>query len=233
MKTSAAIENFIDDLTCRGYDESEGGMIIHTDIIQGSDEWFAVRLGKVTASNMSCVLAKGRDGGKSKGRAGYMLRLAAERLTGCPQESYSNANMERGTETEDAARIHYEAIQGVTVEQVGFIELDGETVGISPDGLIGDDGMIEIKCPLTTTHIEYIMADKFPTTYKAQVQSQLWVAEREWCDFISFDPRMKSNKMFKVRVYRDPDYILDMSAKTKTFLEELKILVDTIGGSPF
>ncbi len=208
-------------------------MKIHSDIIQGSSEWDLIRLGKVTASNMSCVLAKGRDGGKSKGRAGYMLRLVAERLTGESQEGYGNANMDWGTETEDAARSHYKAIQGVTVEQVGFIELDSGAVGVSPDGLVGDDGMIEIKCPLTTTHIEYIMAGKFPATYKAQVQSQLWVAEREWCDFISFDPRMKSNKMFKVRVYREPDYILDMSAKTKAFLEELKALVNTIGSSPF
>lgn len=198
------------------------------DCIQGSDEWFAARLGMVTASNFSKVLAKGQG----KTRKAYMLKLAAERLTGLPQESYSNSNMDWGTETEPLARAHYEAITGVTTEQVGFI-IRNEDIGCSPDDLVGTDGMAQYKCPLTTTHIEYLMSGKFPTTYEAQVQGELWVAEREWSDFCSYDPRMRSNKMFKIRVYRDEEYIDTLNYEVDKFVKELKILVETIGASPF
>lgn len=203
-------------------------MKIHSDIIQGSEEWYKIRLGLVTASNLSKVLAKGQG----KTRKAYMLKLAAERLTGLPQESYNNSNMDWGTVTEPLARAHYEAITGVTTEQVGFIARD-EDVGCSPDDLVGADGMAQYKCPLTTTHIEYIMAGIFPTTYKAQVQGEIWVAEREWSDFCSFDPRMRSNKMFKIRVYRDQNYIDELQYEVEKFVKELKILVETIGSSAF
>lgn len=203
-------------------------MIIHSNIIQGSDSWFELRLGKATASNFSKVLAKGQG----KTRKAYMLKLAAERLTGESQESYSDSNMDWGTEHEGEARRHYEAIMGVEVEQVGFIE-HSEDVGVSPDGLVGTDGMVQFKCPLTTTHIEYLISGKFPTTYEAQVQGELWVAERKWSDFCSFDPHMRSNKMFKIRVYRDEDYIANLEIEVLRFIKELKILVETIGQSPF
>lgn len=203
-------------------------MIIHSDIIQGSDEWYKIRLGKVTASNFSKVLAKGQG----KTRKAYMLKLAAERLTGESQESYSNGSMDWGTEHEDEARRHYEAINGVTVDQVGFVELN-EDVGASPDGLIGEDGGLEQKCPLTTTHLEYIMANKAPSVYVPQIQGTMWVTGRKWWDFASYDPRMKSNKMFKIRVHRDQEYIDNLQYEVDKFVKELKILVDSIGSSPF
>lgn len=203
-------------------------MKIYNDIIQGTDTWREIRLGRATASNFSKILAKGAG----KTRKAYMLKLAAERLTGASQESYSNGNMDWGTEHEDEARRHYEAVMGVEVKQVGFIE-HSEDVGCSPDGLIGDKGGLELKCPLTTTHIEYIMAGKLPSTYKAQVQGLLWIAKLDYCDFCSYDPRMKSNKMFKIRVYRDQSYIDELQYEVDKFVKELKILVDTIGASPF
>ncbi len=203
-------------------------MKIHTDIIQNSPEWYKIRLGLVTASNFSKVLAKGQG----KTRRAYMLKLAAERLTGESQESYSNANMDWGTQTEPQARAHYEAIMGVTVEQVGFIELN-EDVGVSPDGLIGEDGGLESKCPLTTTHLEYIMANKTPSVYVPQIQGLLWIAKLEYCDFCSFDPRMRSNKMFRVRVSRDDSYIAALEEEVDKFVTELKALVNTIGSNPF
>lgn len=203
-------------------------MIIHTDIIQQSEEWYKIRLGKVTASKFKDVMAKG----EGKTRKKYMRQLVAEILTGCQQVSYRDKNMEQGTEFEPLARAHYEAVMGVEVQQVGFISRNDD-IGISPDGLIGDEGMIEIKCPLTTTLIDYIIADVFPTPYKWQVQGQLWVAERKWSDFVAFDPRMRANKMFRVRVYRDEEVIKKLETETALFITELKALVNTIGQSPF
>lgn len=202
------------------------------DCQQGTQEWISVRLGRVTASNFAKVLANGRGGAPSKTRKAYMLKLAAERLTGESRESYSNANMDWGTQHEDEARRHYEAIMGVTTEQVGFIEYN-EDVGCSPDDLIGDDGMAQYKCPLMTTHIEYLMAGKFPSTYQAQVQGEIWIANRKWSDFCSFDPRMKSNKMFRVRVQRDQNYIDNLQYEVEKFVRELKMLVEDLDDNPF
>lgn len=203
-------------------------MIIHDDIVQGTEAWDLLRLGKATASNFSKILAKGQG----KTRKAYMLKLAAERLTGVSQESYNNGNMDWGTEHEDEARRHYEAVMGVEVLQVGFVELN-EDVGASPDGLIGEDGGFEGKCPLTTTHLEYIIANKVPSVYFPQIQGSMWVTGRKWWDFVSFDPRMKSNKMFRVRVYRDQNYIDELQYEVEKFVKELKILVEKIGSSPF
>lgn len=202
-------------------------MLIHSDIIQGSEEWYEIRLGKVTASKFKDVMAEGDGISRKK----YMRQLVAETLTGCSQVTYRDKNMEMGTEFEPLARQHYEAVMGVAVRQVGFISRNDD-VGVSPDGLVGDNGMIEIKCPLTTTLIDYILADKFPTTYRAQVQGQLWVAERQWCDFVAFDPRMKSNKMFRVRVERDDKYIEIMEEKINFFVEQLKDMCNQFK-SPF
>lgn len=198
------------------------------DCIQGSEDWHEARRGKFTASCSSKVLAKGQG----KTRKSYMLQLAAERLTGEPQDAYSNAVMDRGNEVEPQARAAYEQVYGVTVEQVGFCQLNDD-VGGSPDGLVGDDGMIEIKCPNSTTHIEYILAGKAPTKYTAQIQGLLWITDRKWCDFISFDPRMKSNRLFVVRVNRDQQYINDLKAEVDRFLKELNELVAKLNTSPF
>jgi putative phage-type endonuclease len=205
---------------------------IHDDIIQGSDEWYAIRLGKVTASNFDAATSKGKGTAPSKTRKDYMIRLVAERLTGLPQDSYKNAAMEWGSETEQDAREYYEALNGVSVRQVGFIARDDD-IGCSPDGLVGDDGMIEIKCPFSTTHIKYILADKMPTEYVKQVQGQLWVAERKWCDFISFDPRMKQRPYFCTRVSRDDGFIPEQETKIYQFVADMKDMLNQLTARPF
>ena len=198
------------------------------DCQQGSDEWFNVRLGKITASHFSDVMAKGT----SKTRKDYMIKLATERLTGLPEASYSNAYMEWGIENEPAAREYYETLYGVQVEQVGFAELN-EWVGCSPDGLVGKDGLVEIKCPKSTTHVSTILNNKMQTCYTAQVQGQIWVMERKWCDWISFDPRVTSNPLFMVRVQRDEKYIAVLELEVEQFIKELKVMIEKLTKTEF
>ena len=183
---------------------------------QGSDEWFAVKLGKVSASHFSEVL------NKKAGRKTYMYRLLGERLSGESYEGYSNKIIERGTVVEHDARAYYEALHG-KIEQVGFVELN-DYVGCSPDGLVGLDGLVEIKCPQPNTHIKYIDKNKMPTEYYAQVQGNLWVTGRKWCDFISFVPQVKSKPFWMIRVQRDEEYIATLAVAVETFISEMKEL---------
>jgi putative phage-type endonuclease len=184
------------------------------------DQWLENRLGFVTASKFSDVLAKGQG----KTRRSYMLKLAAERITGKPIETYKNDAMERGIELEEQARNEYEFITGNTVELSGFVKIDDDT-GCSPDGLVGDKGLVEIKCPLVTTHIEYVLAGKLPPTYKAQVMGQLWVTGREWCDFVSYCPDVKSDKYIMiVRVERDESYIDNLRKEVFDFITDLRVI---------
>ncbi len=184
------------------------------DCEQLSDEWYAIKLGKVSASHFSEVL------NKASGRKTYMFRLLGERLSGESYEGYSNRTIERGSEVELQARAYYGALYG-EVKQIGFAQLN-DYVGCSPDGLVGDDGLIEIKSPQPNTHIRDIIEDRLPCTYKAQVQGNLWVTGRAWCDFISFDPRVKIRPFWKTRVYRDEEYIVETLAKAvEVFVKEL------------
>ena len=189
---------------------------------QGSDEWFTVKLGKVSASHFSDVL------NQKTGRKTYMYRLLAEKLSGEPQETYSNKAMETGTETEPEARTYYEALHG-QIEQVGFVELNDD-VGGSPDGLVGLDGIIEIKCPYPSTHIRYIDKNKLPANYLPQVQGNLWVTGRKWCDFVSFAPQIKSKPFWMIRVQRDEKYIKVLSLAVETFVSEMKELEKRVIG---
>ena len=198
------------------------------DCIQGTDEWFEARLGKVSASNFSSVLA----GGAGKTRNAYMRKLVAEVLTGLPQATYSNEAMLRGIETEAEAREYYATLNNCEVVQVGFCELN-ENVGCSPDGLVGDDGLLEIKCPDTTTHIETILKDKMQTTYIPQVQGQIWVTGRKWCDYVSYDPRMKVKKFFCKRIERDEKYIMVLEVGINQFVIELKAMIEKLTVNPF
>lgn len=196
-------------------------MIIH-NCEQGTEEWLNKRLKKVTASNFDKVLA----GGKGITRTKYLYKVAAEILTGQAEDGYTNAAMEWGTQTEPQARAMYELINNTDVEQVGFVERS-EYVGCSPDGLLSDKGLIEIKCPNTTTFIEYKLADRLPPAYKAQVQGQLWICEREWCDFVAFDPRVPQGFM-SVRVERDDAYIKTLEKEVDIFVNEMLIIVDKL-----
>jgi len=200
-------------------------MEIIRGIEQGSEEWLAIRCGIVTASNFSKVMAKG--GGKT--RLSYMYQLAAEQLTGQPVETYSNAAMDWGNECEPQARSSYEFRENADVEQVTFIRGISD-VGCSPDGLVGSAGMLEVKCPKTTTQIERYLKGDLPSTYKAQVQGQMWVAEREWCDFVSFDPRINGpSSYFKTRVERDDKYISELEIEVDNFLNDLNEILEKLG----
>ena len=187
---------------------------------QGSEEWLKDRLGVVTASNFSKVISKGT------GRRTYMLQLAAESLSGIGQPFFSNAAMEWGTEHESEAREAYELVTDNEVIEKGLIYLtEAKRIGASPDGVIGDKGGIEIKCPNSTTHLEWVLAGKLPAKHKAQVQGCMWVCNREWWDFVTYDPRMK-NPLFKITVKRDDDYIRNLQEECVKFVSELDEMIE-------
>jgi len=188
---------------------------------QGTDEWWEAKLGRVSASNFSKVL------NKKTGRKAYMLKVAAERLSGVREETYTNQNMENGKILEASAREYYEKKKQCKVDHVGFVIKD-EWVGVSPDGLVGVDGDLEIKCPLPSTHIKYIISGCLPAVYVPQVQGQLWVTERKWCDFVSYCPLIKGNPFFCIRVPRDESYIALLEKEVEVFVSELKSMIEII-----
>lgn len=190
------------------------------DCEQGTEAWFAARAGIPTASMFSTVMASGRGGGESKTRAKYMRQLAGEIITGKPMEGFSNAHMERGHVMEPEARDLYSFATDTTPEQVGFIRNGNK--GCSPDSLIGENGMLEIKSKLPDLLIECLDRDDFPPEHKAQCQGALWVAEREWIDIVVYWPAMP---VFIKRAYRDESYIATLSKSVDTFNEELAALV--------
>jgi putative phage-type endonuclease len=191
-------------------------------IEQGSVEWHLQRLGKVTASRVADVLSKGKSG-ESASRTKYRTELVVQRLTGVPGESFTNAAMEWGTTTEPLARVAYEAEMGVFVDQVAFVEHPTiANFGCSPDGVIGD-GLIEIKCPNSSMHIEYLTDEKPPSKYIPQMQCQMAVTGAKWCDFVSFDPRLPNDlQLFVVRLERDEEYIKAMEVEVQKFLSEVE-----------
>lgn len=191
-------------------------------IIQGSGEWKALRLGKVTASRVADVVAKTKTG-PSASRSSYAAQLIAERLTGVVAESYTNAAMEHGTVTEPEARAAYEFYQGATVDQVPFVPHPAiQDAGCSPDGLVGPDGLVEIKCPNTATHLETLLGGSVPGKYVTQMQFQMACTGRQWCDFVSYDPRMpESMRLFVRRVERDEKRIYELEEEISAFLNEI------------
>jgi len=193
-----------------------------TKIEQGSIEWKMLRAGKVTASRVADVLSNIKSG-ESAGRKNYTMDLVAEILTNQPAESFTNSAMQWGTEQEPFARIAYETKMNLFVEQIPFMDHPQiEWFGCSPDGLVGEDGLIEIKCPNTTTHLEYIDGGKPPAKYIPQMQTQMACTGRKWCDFVSFDPRLPDNlQLFVVRLDRDDGYIKEMEVEVQKFLQEV------------
>lgn len=193
-----------------------------TGIIQGSPEWFALRVGKVTASRVADVIAKTKTGWGAS-RANYMAELIAERLTGEPSEKYTNAAMAWGTDKEPDARAAYEFFRDAQVVEVAFI--DHPTIGMtgaSPDGLVGDHGLVEIKCPNTATHLDTLLSQSIPGKYVTQMLWQMACTGRQWCDFVSYDPRLpEAISLFVKRVERDDKEIADLEAKVAEFLGEL------------
>lgn len=188
---------------------------------QGTPEWFAARLGHVTASCFSDVLAKGEGITRLK----YMRRLVAERLTGKPTESYSNSHLERGTAQEPYARMAYEAKTGNLVQEVGFIKHPELLAGSSPDGLIDEDGGAEIKSVIPTVQIETIERGGYPSFHKAQVQGNLWITGREYWDYVSYSPDLPERlRVYVFRVSRDEKYIQNLEAEVIKFLAEAEEL---------
>ena len=195
---------------------------MHDIIEQGTAEWFALRLGKVTASRIADVTARTKTG-YGAGRANYMAELLVERLTGQPAEKYVNGAMQWGTENEPAARAHYEMLTGDRVDQCGFIPHPSiEMAGASPDGLVGDAGLVEIKCPNTATHIDALLGEGIDGKYIKQMQWQMACSGRQWCDFVTYDPRLPFPLQMKVtRVTRDSAAIDDITKEVIAFLAEL------------
>jgi len=189
---------------------------------QGTEEWFTIRIGKVTASRVADVIAKTKTG-YSASRDNYMAQLVCERLTGQKGESFTNAAIQHGTETEPLARAAYEALKDVLVDEVGFVPHPTiEMAGASPDGLVGDDGLIEIKCPNTATHIDTLLSQTVPGKYNTQMQFQMACTGRQWCDFVSFDNRLPEElQLFVTRVPRDEVFIRLIEAEIVQFLAEL------------
>ncbi len=192
---------------------------------QNTPEWIEAKIGIPSASQFSAILASGRGGGPSKTRLTYMRKLAGERITGQPAENYRNAHMDRGHAMEPEARRLYEFTEGVTVERVGFIKNHG--AGASPDSLVGDEGLLEIKTALPHLLIGYLDADRFPSEHVAQVQGQMWVSERAWCDLLIYWPGMPP---FQARAERDDNYIdRTLAPGVLRFVDELEDMVARLG----
>jgi len=192
------------------------------DIVQGSEEWHAIRLGKVTASRVADVVAKTKSGWGAS-RANYMAELIAERLTGATADRFVNAAMQWGNETEAEARAAYQFQTDAEVVEVGFV--NHPTIaesGASPDGLVGNIGLVELKCPNTATHIDTLLSGAVPGKYITQMQWQMACTGRYWCDFVSYDPRLPPEMAIWIkRVDRDEERITELQDMVREFLAEL------------
>jgi len=194
---------------------------------QRSEEWFQARLGKVTASRVADVLAKIKSG-ESASRRNYKIQLVSERLTGEKQETYVNQAMQDGIDREQFARDRYVQEHG-EVEEVGFVKHPTLEAGASPDGMVGDDGILEIKCPMGSTHTETLMTQDIPSKYVPQVQFQLLVTGRKWCDFVSYNPMFPENlQVFVRRVFSNKEYQKELEDEVKQFLNEVDDVINKL-----
>jgi putative phage-type endonuclease len=190
---------------------------------QRTDEWFQARLGKATASCIAKIMAKLKNGQPGADRTNYAAQIITERLTGQPTEGFANAAMQWGTETEPQARSAYEFLHGVSVEEIAFVDHPRIPMsGASPDGLVGADGLIEIKCPNTATHLATLEGAPIERKYQLQMQWQMACCDRQWCDFASFDPRLPITMQLHVqRVARDDALLAKIEAEVTAFLSEI------------
>lgn len=196
---------------------------------QGTPEWHAARRGKVTASRVADVIAKTKSG-PSASRGNYMAELLCERLTGESAPCFMNDAMRWGTEKEPEARAAYCFHHDAEVEQIAFVDHPTiDNAGASPDGLIGEDGLLEIKCPLTATHLDTLASGKPAQKYITQMQWQMACTGRQWCDFVSYDPRLpEAMRLFVVRIPRDPAFIAELETEVSAFLSELDVKVEDL-----
>lgn len=200
-----------------------------TTVTQGSEAWHLMRLGKITASRINDVVAMIKTG-EAATRADYRIELVCERLTGKPTEGFTNSHMERGIELEPFARSAYEIATSTFVEQVAFIDHQRlKNTGASPDGLVGNDGLIEIKCPAVKTHIKTLVDKKAPSKYMNQMQWQMACTKRLWVDFVSYCPELPENmQLFIKRVERDNGIIAELEAKVLEFDEEVEAVIQQL-----
>lgn len=190
----------------------------HLRVEQGTPEWLEARLGIATASRFGDIMTTIKSG-ESSARKNYRAELTAERLTGVRTEGFKSAAMEWGSEYEPVARTAYELKTGLVTQTAGIFLHNKLRAGASPDALIGEDGLLEIKCPNTATHLETLLTKKVPKLYYWQVMGQLWITGRNWCDFVSYDPRMPVNaRMFVKRIFLDEDAIEDLEYSVEDFL---------------
>lgn len=193
------------------------------DCEQGTIEWHLARSGKATASEFHTVLAKGKSAPESKTRRTYMLKLAGEILTGEPATSFQSAAMQRGKDMEAEARDYYAFLAPSPVQRVGF--LDAGNYGCSPDALVGDDGLLEIKTAEPHILIAHHLSGNFPAEHRAQCQGALWVTGRSWLDLLIYWPRVEP---FLIRVTPDADYIAELAKEVDRFNTELAGIVDAM-----
>ena len=195
---------------------------------QGTPEWYEARTGRVTASRIKDVIARLKRGDEeAANRKNYRVELVCEILTGNMADHYTSPAMEWGIANETFARASYEIANNCMVEQIGFvIHPTLDRAGASPDGLVGEDGLLEIKCPNTATHIDYILADKVPAEYEPQIMWQLACTGRKWCDFVSYDPRLPEYlQLFTRRMTRDDARIAEIEKEVQQFLIEVDSLI--------
>ena len=166
---------------------------------QRTDEWYAIRKGKMTASNAETIIANG------KGLETYIYNLMAEYYSSAEKENYINADMQRGIDLEPEARLEFEFYTGLDVQEVGFIEYN-DFIGVSPDGLIGDDGLIEIKCPNDSIYFKLLLSNNIKPEYIAQMQMQMYVTDRQYCYFVSYNPNFEKSLYIK-KINRDEEMI--------------------------
>lgn len=196
------------------------------DCEQGTPEWYQLRLGRVTASEFAAATA----GGQGKTRKNYMYRLISERMTGIREEDrFISKYMQWGTETEGRALAVYELEMGIDVSRVGFIAMD-EHIGCSPDGMVNDDGLVQVKCPSSRVHVEYMVCDKVPSSCMKQVQGEIMVCERDWSDFWSYDPRNRIRSWFLKRANRDEKIIKELKDGLDKFVSEMLSLDNSLHG---
>jgi len=198
--------------------------VITLDLIQGQPEWFAAKCGIPSTSNFDKIVTS--TGAPSKQREKYLWQLAGERVSGKVAETYNNAIMEKGIEMEGEARNLYEILKDVKVEQVGICYPDEKKLcAASPDGLVGKDGLLEIKCPLIYTHVGYLLKNELPMDYFEQTQGQLYVTGRKWVDFVSYYAGIKP---LIIRCVRDEKFIKALAVELEVFCKSLDEITNKI-----
>lgn len=193
------------------------------NLVQGTPEWRSARAGSLGASQVAEALSRVKSGGWGAGRANVMAQLLTERLTGTPSDCFVNAAMQHGTDTEPQARSLYSFAQDVDVVEVGLVRHPTiKGTHASPDGLVGRDGLVEIKCPTSATHLDTLLGASVPGKYVTQMMWQMACTGRQFCDFVSYDPRMPVDlQLFICRVPRDDAMVAELEAEVRAFLTEL------------